>query len=64
MIRVDKKADIPIGYYACGIYQYQCPNCKESLVKLSIFLPVRDQEKIEEIMYFKKGELDSFIDNN
>ena len=42
LIKVNKKAEIPTGYYACGIYEYRCPKCNNKLVKLSIFLPVRD----------------------
>lgn len=61
LIKINKKADIPIGTYACGIISYQCPNCGYKLTKLSIFLPVRDQEKYEEYIYFKNGELDEFL---
>ncbi|MDE6285005.1 MAG: hypothetical protein K2M17_04595 [Bacilli bacterium] len=63
LIRVHKKCEIPTGCYACGIVSYQCPNCGERLVKLSIFLPVRDEEKLEEYIYFKNGELDEFLFN-
>ncbi len=61
---VNKKRDIPTGYYACGIYSYKCPKCGYSFVKLSIFLPVRDQEKYEEYIYFENGELDDFLFQN
>lgn len=61
LVKVNVKKDIPTGYYACGINSYKCPNCGKSLVKLAIFLPVRDEEKYEEYLVFEKGELDSFI---
>ena len=63
LVRVNKKKDIPTGYYACGIYQYRCPKCTKRLVKLSIFLPVRDEEKYEETIIFENGELDNFLQN-
>ena len=59
--RVGRKADIPTGMYACGVIAYRCPECGHRAVKLSIFLPVRDQEKHEEGFYFEKGEMDDFI---
>ena len=57
------KKDIETGYYACGIIRYKCSNpiCSYEVVKLSVFLPVRDQEKYEEIIYFENKELDSFL---
>lgn len=61
LIKVNKKADIETGYYACGIYVYACPRCSYKMVKLSIFLPVREQEKYEDTIYFDNGELDDFI---
>lgn len=61
LIKVNKKSDIPTGYYACGIYVYSCPQCSYELVKLSIFLPVREQEKYEDTIYFENGELNDFI---
>lgn len=61
LIRVNRKADIPAGQYACGIVSYKCPNCGYKVTKLSIFLPVRDQEKYEEFIYFENGELDQFL---
>lgn len=64
LIKVTGKKDIPIGIYACGIKKYRCSKCGQNLVELSIFLPVRDQEKYEETICFKNGELDKFIDNN
>lgn len=64
LIKVKNKKDIPIGIYACGITKYRCSTCGKALVKLSIFLPVRDEEKYEETICFKNGELDAFIDSN
>lgn len=64
LIKVKRKADIPAGMYACGIKSYQCPKCGHQPVYLSIFLPVRDQEKYEDTIYFENGELDSFLNDN
>jgi len=61
LVKVNKKADIPIGYYACGIFTCHCPSCGYKTVKLSVFLPVRDQEKEEDIIYFEHGEMDNFL---
>lgn len=61
LIKVTKKADIPTGQYACGMYVYKCKNCNKKVVKLSIFLPVRDVEKYEDTIFFNNGELNSFI---
>ena len=47
--------------YACGLIAYQCPQCSHRMVKASIFLPVRDQEKAEEAILFEKGELDDLL---
>ncbi|MDE5671060.1 MAG: hypothetical protein K2I14_06325 [Eubacterium sp.] len=63
LIKVNKKADIPTGYYACGAYLYRCPSCGYKFIKLSVFLPVRDQEKPEETIIFENGEMDDFIYN-
>ncbi len=61
LIKVEKKKNIETGYYACGLYLYRCPRCANKVVKLSIFLPVRDEEKYEETIIFENGELDSFL---
>lgn len=61
LVPVLKKADIPTGMYACGVISYKCPKCCNRAVKLSIFLPVRDQEKPEDAFLFEKGELDDFL---
>lgn len=58
---VSRKADIPTGMYACGLIAYQCPQCGHRAVKASIFLPVRDEEKMEEAILFEKGELDDLV---
>lgn len=59
--KVERKADIPTGVYACGAIAYRCPECGHQIVKLSIFLPVRDQEKYEDGYLFENGELDDFL---
>ena len=64
LIPVEKKADIPTGMYACGIIAYRCPECGHRAVKLSIFLPVRGEEKSQEGLYFEAGELDDFLWNS
>lgn len=61
LVPVDSKADIPTGMYACGIIAYKCAQCGHRAVKASIFLPVRDQELVEENLYFENGEIDGFI---
>lgn len=61
LIPVNRKADIPTGNYACGIIAYRCPECFHKAVKLSIFLPVREQEKYEDTFYFENGEMDDFV---
>lgn len=64
LVKVDKKADIPTGFYACGAYLYKCPKCGQQAVKLNIFLPVRDEEQFEDTYLFENGELDNFIKNS
>lgn len=61
MVPVSKKADIPTGVYACGAIKYTCPKCGKKVVKLSIFLPVRDQEKYEDTIFFFNGEVDELF---
>lgn len=61
LIPVERKAEIPTGMYACGIIAYRCPQCGHRAVKLSAFLPVRDEEKVEQNLYFEHGELDPFL---
>lgn len=60
---VNKKEDIPTGFYACGITNYWCPKCSYKITKLSIFLPVRGIEKYEDTLIFKNGELDELLKN-
>ncbi len=64
LVKVNVKKDIPTGNYACGIDVYKCPSCGQKIVKLSIFLPVRDALKYEDFIVFSEGELDSFISRN
>lgn len=61
LTKVSKKADIPTGMYACGIHTYRCPQCGHQAVKVTVFLPVRDDEKVEQVLYFDNGELDDFV---
>ncbi len=58
---VSRKAEIPAGVYACGIRCYRCPECGHRMTKLSIFLPVREEEKTEDMICFDQGEMDNFI---
>ncbi len=62
LIRVERKSDIPTATYACGAIHYWCPKCSNRIVKLSIFLPVRDEEKYEETIYFENGELNELFE--
>ena len=64
LVKVENKTSIPSGIYACTIKKYLCQNCGHNIVLLSVFLPVRDQEKLEETIMFQNGELDSFINSN
>jgi len=64
LCKVNRKSEIPSGAYACGIISYRCPSCSHGIVRLSIFLPVRDQEKLEEIIDYENGELDEFLRNS
>ena len=61
LVKVNCKADIPSGMYAFGVVDYHCTDCGHNIVKLSIFLPVREQEKYEDVIIFEKGELDEFL---
>ena len=61
LVPVSKKADIPTGVYACGAIKYNCPKCGHKMVKLSIFLPVRDQEKYEDTIFYNDGEVDDLF---
>lgn len=58
---VAHRADIPPGVYACRVSAYRCPDCGRRLVKVYIFLPVREQDKYEDSYLFEHGELDDFI---
>ncbi len=59
--KVSRKADIPAGMYACGAIAYRCPQCGCQMVKLSIFLPVRNEEMYEDGIIFENGELDEWL---
>lgn len=61
LVKVQKKSDIPTGYYACGTYLYHCPTCNTDIAKLTIFLPVRDQEQVEESHLMKDSALIEFL---
>lgn len=61
LVPVTKKAEIPAGIYACGLHAYRCPQCGHRRVQLTVFLPVREEEKTEEILFFDHGELDDLI---
>lgn len=56
---VANKAQIPAGYYACETKMYRCTLCGRRTAALRIFLPVREQEKVEETVTFSNGELDT-----
>lgn len=60
--KVAKKADIPAGFYACGMYLYQCPKCQKKVVKIINFLPVRGEEQVDGAHLFESGELVDFIE--
>lgn len=58
---VEEREDIPAGTYACRALEYRCPRCGRRRVKLSVFLPVRDKNKMEEIILFDDGEQMEFL---
>lgn len=62
LIKVDKKSDISAGLYACGIKTYWCSECNKKIVYVQVFLPVRDQEKLEDAFYYENGELNQFLE--
>lgn len=62
LIPIEKKAQVPTGMYACGMYVYRCMQCGARYVKLTPFLPVRDAEKNELPLLFMKGELDALVE--
>ena len=59
--RVADRADILPGVYACEVIAYRCSCCGRRIVKLSIFLPVRDQDKWQDSYIFERGEMDGFL---
>lgn len=58
---VAHRTEIPPGLYACKLTAYRCPDCGRRLVKLFIFLPVREQDKYEDVYLFEHGELNDLI---
>ncbi len=61
LVKVSGKADIPTGMYACRVHKYLCPKCGKKTVSLTVFLPVRDEEMVEQVLRFDHGEMDGFI---
>lgn len=61
LVAIRQKSQIPAGMYACRLYVYQCPSCGHRAVKLVVFLPVREEEKLEQGLYFENGEMDDFV---
>ncbi|MCM1537857.1 MAG: hypothetical protein NC254_05630 [bacterium] len=61
LVPIVQKSQVPAGMYACRATAYQCPQCGHRAVKLVVFLPVRDEEKMEQGLYFEKGEMDDFL---
>ncbi len=55
-------SNLPAGLYACRGVRYHCPKCGRTLVRLSIFLPVRGKEKEEEDVYFDRGQVDRLFE--
>ncbi len=58
---VAAREQIPAGYYACDARMYRCPQCGRRAAALRNFLPVREQEKVEETITFRNGELDTLL---
>ena len=52
LIPVEKKAQIPTGMYACGMYVYRCARCGARY----------DAEKNELPLMFMRGELDALLE--
>lgn len=61
LVKVNKKAEIPVGIYACGTYLYNCPQCGKTVAKLVVFLPVRDQEQVDGAYLFENQTLIDFL---
>ncbi len=61
MVPIQQKAQVPAGMYACGMHIYRCPQCGHRAVALTVFLPVRNEEKIEQQLYFENGEMDDYV---
>ena len=60
LVAIQQKSQIPAGLYACTVTAYSCPQCGHRAVKLMVFLPVREEEKREQGLYFENGEMDDF----
>ena len=61
LIRISKKSDIPAGTYASRVYLYHCPSCDKNVAKVVNFLPLRDQEQIEETFLFEDQDFFDFV---
>lgn len=61
LVPIRQKSQVPAGMYACGMHLYRCPVCGHRAVKLTVFLPVREEEKIEQLLLFENGEMDDFV---
>ncbi len=61
LVKIQKKAEIPAGVYACGTYLYHCPQCGKTVAKLVVFLPVRDQEQVDGAHLFENKALIGFL---
>lgn len=61
LVPIRQKSQVPAGMYACSIQVYQCPQCGHRPVKMRVFLPVREEEKTEQMFYFENGEMNDFI---
>lgn len=58
---VADRAHILPGIYACDVIACRCPECGHRAVKLSVYLPVRDQNQQEGVYLFENGELNGFL---
>lgn len=61
LVKISKKAEIPAGFYACGTYLYHCPHCNKDIAKLTVFLPVRDQEQVDGAHLFEDATFIDFL---
>ncbi len=63
LVPIRKKAEIPTGMYACGIHHYRCPLCGDHVYRLTVFLPVRDEEKLEQKLCYGYEEMGAFFED-